>query len=58
VEVPVLVVQGENDPFGRPGPAPGREVVLLAGGHTLGADPGALSRTLTEWLDHRLRPLG
>ena len=27
--VPVLVVQGERDPFGRPPAAPGREVVLL-----------------------------
>jgi len=58
VEVPVLVVQGEHDPFGRPEPIPGREVVLLAGGHTLGADPDALSRTVTEWLERRLRPLG
>ena len=31
----MLVVQGENDPFGRPPPAPGREVVLLAGDHSL-----------------------
>jgi pimeloyl-ACP methyl ester carboxylesterase len=28
--VPVLVVQGERDPFGRPEPAPGRAVVLPA----------------------------
>jgi len=51
------VVQGESDPFGRPEPAPGREVVLLAGDHTLAADPGALGRTVAEWLERRLRPL-
>ena len=40
--VPVLVVQGERDPFGRPEPAPGREVVLLRGDHSLRSDlPGA-----------------
>jgi len=57
VDVPVLVVQGENDPFGRPEPAPGREVVLLAGDHMLGADPDALGRAVAEWLERRLRPL-
>ena len=40
--VPVLVVQGERDPFGRPLPTPGREVVLVAGDHSLKADlPGS-----------------
>ena len=57
VDVPVLVVQGERDPFGRPEPLPGREVVLLAGDHTLRADPGDLGRTVSEWLERRLRPL-
>ena len=31
VTVPVLVVQGERDPFGRPPEAPGREVVVVPG---------------------------
>lgn len=57
VEVPVLVVQGEHDPFGRPEPAPGREVVLLAGGHLLDGAPGDLGRIVGEWLERRLRPL-
>ncbi|MGH3780004.1 MAG: alpha/beta hydrolase family protein, partial [Pseudonocardiaceae bacterium] len=35
VDVPVLVVQGERDPFGRPEPAVRREVVLLPGDHSL-----------------------
>ncbi len=30
-QVPVLVVQGARDAFGVPGPAPGREVVVLPG---------------------------
>ncbi|MGH3613282.1 MAG: alpha/beta hydrolase family protein, partial [Pseudonocardia sp.] len=37
-QVPVLVVQGERDPFGRPDAAPGREVVVLRGDHSLKAD--------------------
>jgi predicted alpha/beta-hydrolase family hydrolase len=49
--VPVLVVQGERDPFGRPPPAPGREVVLLAGDHTLKADLAGLSAAVTRWLE-------
>ena len=37
VSVPVLVVQGERDPFGMPPDAPGRTVVRVAGTHTLSA---------------------
>jgi predicted alpha/beta-hydrolase family hydrolase len=47
--VPVLVVQGENDPFGRPGPAPGREVVLLRGNHSLKSDAPGLRAAVTNW---------
>lgn len=57
VDVPVLVVQGERDAFGRPEPAAGREVVLLPGDHSLKADPDAVGRTVAEWLQRRLRPL-
>ncbi|MGH4024516.1 MAG: alpha/beta hydrolase family protein [Pseudonocardiaceae bacterium] len=57
VDVPVLVVQGERDAFGRPEPAAGREVVLLPGDHSLKADPGAVGRAVAEWLQRRLRPL-
>jgi predicted alpha/beta-hydrolase family hydrolase len=35
VTVPVLVVQGERDPFGRPPAAPGREVVVVPGSHAI-----------------------
>ena len=34
VEVPVLVIQGESDPFGMPPGAPGREVVVVPGTHS------------------------
>ncbi|HSZ28500.1 MAG TPA: alpha/beta family hydrolase [Pseudonocardiaceae bacterium] len=50
VDVPVLVVQGERDPFGRPEPADGREVVLLPGDHSLKADPAAVGRAVVQWL--------
>lgn len=58
VDVPVLVVQGERDPFGCPEPAAGREVVLLPGDHSLKADTAAVGRSVAEWLQRRLRPLG
>jgi predicted alpha/beta-hydrolase family hydrolase len=57
VEVPALVVQGENDPFGCPAPAHHREVVLLAGDHNLKADLDGVGRAVGEWLDRVLRPL-
>ncbi|HEY6422850.1 MAG TPA: alpha/beta family hydrolase [Pseudonocardiaceae bacterium] len=53
VEVPVLVVQGERDPFGRPEPTAGRDVVLLPGDHSLKADPGAVGRAVAKWLTAR-----
>lgn len=58
LEVPALVVQGERDPFGRPEPAAGREVVLLAGDHSLSTDTPGVGRAVGEWLERRLRPLG
>jgi uncharacterized protein len=50
VDVPVLVVQGESDPFGMPPPAPGRKVVAVAGNHGLKADPQALAAAVRDWL--------
>ena len=35
VTVPVLVVQGESDPFGMPPDAPSRTVVRVQGNHSL-----------------------
>jgi uncharacterized protein len=49
--VPVLVVQGMNDPFGRPEPAPGREVVLLRGNHSLKSDMPGLRAAVEKWLE-------
>ncbi len=57
VAVPVLVVQGERDPFGRPEPAAGREVALLPGDHCLKADLEALQRAVAAWLTRQLRAL-
>ncbi|MEK6442480.1 alpha/beta hydrolase family protein [Pseudonocardia sp. T1-2H] len=51
VEVPVLVVQGERDPFGRPEPAPGREVVVLRGDHSLKSDVPGVGAAVGEWLE-------
>ena len=50
VEVPVLVVQGESDPFGMPPPGPGREVVRLPGNHSLSADLDGVSAAVASWL--------
>jgi hypothetical protein len=46
----VLVVQGLTDPFGRPEPASGREVVLLRGDHSLKSDTPGLRAAVADWL--------
>jgi predicted alpha/beta-hydrolase family hydrolase len=51
VAVPVLVVQGESDPFGMPPPAPGRTVVPVRGNHSLRGGLDALSAAVQHWLD-------
>jgi hypothetical protein len=50
VTVPVLVVQGERDPFGMPPASPGREVVRVAGDHGLKADLEAVADAVRRWL--------
>jgi predicted alpha/beta-hydrolase family hydrolase len=50
VAVPVLVIQGESDPFGMPPPAPGREVVTQPGTHALTGDLAALAEAVRGWL--------
>ncbi|MGN6798719.1 MAG: alpha/beta hydrolase family protein [Gaiellaceae bacterium] len=50
VRVPVLVIQGERDPFGMPPDAPGRSVVRIAGDHGLKADRAALESAVRAWL--------
>lgn len=53
VEVPVLVIQGERDPFGLPPPAPAREVVTVAGTHALRA-AAPVHDAVSSWLAARL----
>src|SRR4051812_35461465 len=52
VQVPVLVVQGESDPFGMPPPRkqPPREVVQLGGNHSLKSDIPGLRAAIADWL--------
>jgi hypothetical protein len=49
VPVPVLVVQGERDPFGIPPAGPGREVVLVPGTHSL-RSTAAIAAAVADWL--------
>ena len=50
VTVPVLVVQGERDPFGMPPPGPERQVAKVPGDHGLKADVNAVATAVREWL--------
>jgi predicted alpha/beta-hydrolase family hydrolase len=54
VEVPTLVVQGESDPFGMPPPGPQREVVRVAGNHSLKSDLDAVAGAMRDWLSASL----
>ena len=50
VTVPSLVVQGTRDPFGIPPATERREVVQVAGDHSLRTDPGAIAEAVRAWL--------
>jgi predicted alpha/beta-hydrolase family hydrolase len=50
VTVPVLVVQGEGDPFGMPQDGPRRSVVRLRGNHSLRSDMPGLKAAVEDWL--------
>jgi uncharacterized protein len=50
VELPVLVVQGESDPFGMPADGPNRRVVTVPGNHSLKADLDAVRAAVRGWL--------
>jgi predicted alpha/beta-hydrolase family hydrolase len=50
VTVPVLVVQGERDPFGMPPTAPGRTVVAVPGTHSLSSGLAAVEAAVAAWL--------
>ena len=57
VRVPVLVVQGERDPFGIPPPARGRAVLLVPGSHAL-RNGRAVGEAVRGWLVSVLTDLG
>ena len=50
VKVPVLVIQGEGDPFGMPAPGPTRTVVTVKGNHSLRTDLQAVRSAIGQWL--------
>ena len=50
VTVPVLIVQGESDPFGMPPDGPGRTVVRVKGNHSLSGDIAAVRAAIGDWL--------
>jgi predicted alpha/beta-hydrolase family hydrolase len=51
VQVPVLVIQGESDPFGMPPDGPkNRTVARVKGNHGLKADLEAVAAAVTNWL--------
>jgi predicted alpha/beta-hydrolase family hydrolase len=50
VTVPMLVVQGERDPFGVPPSSPTRTVVQVPGDHGLKKDLEAVAAAVREWL--------
>ena len=54
VDVPVMVVQGESDPFGMPPPGAGREVARLRGNHGLRSDVPGLRDAVGRWLERVL----
>ena len=55
VGAPVLVVQGERDPFGGPQDFPGGiDVVAVAGDHSLRRSAGAVATAVTGWLAQRV----
>ena len=51
VPCPVLVVQGDRDPFGMPPQAPGRTVVPVRGDHSLRTGVATVRAAVRGWLD-------
>jgi predicted alpha/beta-hydrolase family hydrolase len=50
VQVPMLVVQGERDPFGIPPASSTRKVVRVPGNHSLTTDLEAVASAVRDWL--------
>jgi uncharacterized protein len=57
VEVPVLIVQGESDPFGMPPAGPDRAVVPIRGNHGLKSDVNALRDAVRDFLSNVGQPV-
>jgi hypothetical protein len=53
VEVPVLVIQGQADPFGMPPGAPGRDVVAVPGTHSFTRPLTGVVEAARRWLADR-----
>lgn len=56
VGVPVLVVQGDRDPFGLPPEAERRTVATVRSDHSLGTDLPAVGAAVTAWLRDVMPP--
>lgn len=54
VTVPVLIVQGDRDPFGMPLAAGRREVAVVPGNHSLRTDLDAVRRAVADWISRVL----
>jgi uncharacterized protein len=50
VTLPVLVVQGDRDPFGLPAPSASRRVVTVRGNHALRSDLDTVGGAAGDWL--------
>ena len=51
VRVPMLIVQGERDPFGMPPARKGRTVVRVSADHALRTDLDSVGAAVRKWLD-------
>lgn len=58
VRVPVIVVQGERDPFGIPPATRKRKIVLVHGDHSLRADHATIAAAVRDWLGRLLHERG
>jgi uncharacterized protein len=53
VKVPVLVVQGDRDPFGMPPKRRGRRVLVVEGDHSLRKGVAAYAESVADWVVSR-----
>lgn len=58
VQVPTLVVQGAQDPFGIPLAGSTRSVVTVPGNHSLATDLEAVAAAVRSWLPHVISRAG